>query len=340
MDINTVFESYTREQLVQELWGKGSEVLRLKHALTACGEEMARLGSDKTDILEAIELDEKKWINGYSIGSYNQMRSYILDLEKGPCLRPPHIDQMFRDCLGGNYRPQASETKSPAEAMRSLQNECLELRQVMVAAAEEIHEHWEAHCDEEGYGPANLMRRLEKGVAVCYPGYTIGAFMELEKKVEVLNRCLEGIRSGTKAEAEEIPVAKELPTCSAPEGWVVPSKPKTKYSPWKIEVVTLNFSSVLRLVKEEGDEVSVVNIPVESSGASDAHLSVLRQFVNAVSKTMHMTHKWPMWWSVTEANTLFRINMPGRLCYTIVPVEMTDYVALSDFFKYLGAVYE
>ena len=28
------------------------------------------------------------------------------------------------------------------------------------AAADEIEEHWSAHCDAEGYGPVNLVRRL------------------------------------------------------------------------------------------------------------------------------------------------------------------------------------
>jgi len=28
------------------------------------------------------------------------------------------------------------------------------------AAAEEIEEHWSAHCDADGYGPTNLVRRL------------------------------------------------------------------------------------------------------------------------------------------------------------------------------------
>jgi hypothetical protein len=53
----------------------------------------------------------------------------------------------------------------------------------MVAAAEEIHEHWDAHCDAEGYGPANLMRRLEEGIPSQY-GYTAGAFAELKQRAE------------------------------------------------------------------------------------------------------------------------------------------------------------
>ena len=55
------------------------------------------------------------------------------------------------------------------------------LHSVMVAAAEEIHEHWQAHCDEEGYGPANLMHRLEKGIPAQY-AYKAGDFERLAKE--------------------------------------------------------------------------------------------------------------------------------------------------------------
>jgi hypothetical protein len=59
------------------------------------------------------------------------------------------------------------------------------LRTVMVAAAEEIAAHWDAHCDAEGYGPANLQRRLEEGIPSQY-GYTAGAFAELKAENERL----------------------------------------------------------------------------------------------------------------------------------------------------------
>lgn len=64
------------------------------------------------------------------------------------------------------------------------------LRTVMIAAAEEIHEHWAAHCDAEGYGPANLMRRLEDGIPAEY-GYTAGAFARLTAEREALREALQ-----------------------------------------------------------------------------------------------------------------------------------------------------
>lgn len=65
-----------------------------------------------------------------------------------------------------------------AAELRRLHEENSKLRTVMIAAAEEIAEHWDAHCDSEGYGPANLMHRLERGIATEY-GYTAGAFARL-----------------------------------------------------------------------------------------------------------------------------------------------------------------
>lgn len=63
------------------------------------------------------------------------------------------------------------------------------LRSVMVAAAEEIAAHWDAHCDAEGYGPANLQRRLEEGIPSQY-GYTAGAFAELKAENDRLRAAL------------------------------------------------------------------------------------------------------------------------------------------------------
>jgi len=66
-----------------------------------------------------------------------------------------------------------------ATAADALRRDNDNLRTVMIAAAEEIHAHWDAHCDAEGYGPANLMHRLEEGIPSEY-GYTAGAFAALK----------------------------------------------------------------------------------------------------------------------------------------------------------------
>ena len=63
------------------------------------------------------------------------------------------------------------------------------LRTVMMAAAVEIQKHWDAHCDADGYGPANLMRRLEGGYPKQY-GYNAETVVRLEAENERLTECL------------------------------------------------------------------------------------------------------------------------------------------------------
>ena len=82
------------------------------------------------------------------------------------------------DALEQDNRGYEPVTQAAAE-LRRLHEENENLCSVMIAAAEEIAEHWDAHCDEEGYGPANLMHRLEKGIPAQY-GYKAGDFAELQ----------------------------------------------------------------------------------------------------------------------------------------------------------------
>lgn len=79
--------------------------------------------------------------------------------------------------------------REAAAELRRLHAENDRLRTVMVAAAEEIDSHWEAHCDSEGYGPVNLMRRLEQGIAAEY-GYTAGEFKRLRAQRDALLEAL------------------------------------------------------------------------------------------------------------------------------------------------------
>jgi hypothetical protein len=84
--------------------------------------------------------------------------------------------------VGKAYLPLLKTT----DDFERLEKENKELKSVMIAAAEEIQLHWQAHCDEEGYGPSNLMHRLEKGIASYYAGYNSGQFTKLEKENEAL----------------------------------------------------------------------------------------------------------------------------------------------------------
>ena len=78
-------------------------------------------------------------------------------------------------CGGSNWNNTLTDAADTIERLRT----------VMVAAAEEIAAHWDAHCDADGYGPANLQRRLEEGIPSQY-GYTAGAFAELKAENERL----------------------------------------------------------------------------------------------------------------------------------------------------------
>ena len=74
------------------------------------------------------------------------------------------------------------EKLSAAQAIiDGLRGEVADLYTTMMAAAVEIQEHWAAHCDEEGYGPANLMHRLERGIASQY-GYSAETLVRLESQ--------------------------------------------------------------------------------------------------------------------------------------------------------------
>lgn len=85
-----------------------------------------------------------------------------------------------------------------AVELRRLHEENENLCSVMIAAAEEIAEHWDAHCDEEGYGPANLMHRLERGIPAQY-GYKAGDFAEL---MEANKELLEALKLAVDALAK------------------------------------------------------------------------------------------------------------------------------------------
>ncbi len=83
-------------------------------------------------------------------------------------------------------------TISESDAQRAiaeLREEISDLHTTMMAAAVEIQDHWQAHCDEEGYGPANLMNRLERGIAAQY-GYTAQTVVQIEAERNTLRQQL------------------------------------------------------------------------------------------------------------------------------------------------------
>lgn len=97
------------------------------------------------------------------------------------------------------YLKQERVRESLQAGIDKLQSEIENLHSVMVAAAEEIHEHWQAHCDEEGYGPANLMLRLEKSIPAQY-AYKAGDFERLmQERAEAVAQLDAAVRDEREA---------------------------------------------------------------------------------------------------------------------------------------------
>lgn len=90
------------------------------------------------------------------------------------------------DMHAKSWNTRTPDEEAAAELAR-LRADNENLRSVMIAAAEEILEHWDAHCDADGYGPANLMHRLEAGIPSEY-GYKAGDFARLRAEVEELRQ--------------------------------------------------------------------------------------------------------------------------------------------------------
>lgn len=93
----------------------------------------------------------------------------------------------FRDHL-------ADECIKQAERIAELEVEIADFHTTMFAAAVEIHEHWDAHCDAEGYGPANLMHRLERGISSQY-GYDAKTLQRVEAERDQLRAEVERLRA-------------------------------------------------------------------------------------------------------------------------------------------------
>lgn len=83
MLLSAMFEQYSREELEQILWNRWIEICRLENLLINCAEEMHKCNSTNTELMQIAEDIHTKWDypKGYSIGTYNQMRLYISDLE-------------------------------------------------------------------------------------------------------------------------------------------------------------------------------------------------------------------------------------------------------------------
>lgn len=98
---------------------------------------------------------------------------------------------------GDEYQRAADDAvdliRQQAERIAELEAERDNLHTTMFAAAVEIHEHWDAHRDAEGYGPANLMHRLERGIASRY-SYDAKTLQRVETERDQLRAEVERLR--------------------------------------------------------------------------------------------------------------------------------------------------
>ena len=100
--------------------------------------------------------------------------------------------------MTAEYREQCLKLAQVIEEVKadndSLKADIEKYLTTAMAAAVEIQEHWDAHCDSEGYGPANLMRRLENGFPESY-GYTAKSLIEMTIERDSLKAELAALRA-------------------------------------------------------------------------------------------------------------------------------------------------
>lgn len=126
---------------------------------------------------------------GWSNSLTGVMGHYKKGIEDGYRLGLQSCEEQLKDLKKVNnetaelYAESLGKELELQEQLKAKDEEIANLKTVMIAAAEEIQAHWQAHCDAEGYGPANLMRRLEKGIPSQY-GYKAGAFMRQKELVD------------------------------------------------------------------------------------------------------------------------------------------------------------
>jgi len=105
------------------------------------------------------------------------------------CAMQEEIDDLKYE-LGVAREAQQCECSSDdacrfARERDALKDDIEKLHSVMMAAAVEITSHWDAHCDAEGFGPVNLVRRLENGFPSRY-GYDAQTLIRVEAQRDAL----------------------------------------------------------------------------------------------------------------------------------------------------------
>ena len=111
---------------------------------------------------------------------------------------------------------QKCMVKMQADAVK-YEDDIANLHTVMMAAAVEITEHWGAHCDSEGYGPSNLVRRLENGYPSQY-GYDADTVVRQDKRIADLEKSNAVLLEALKYHQEQTrPIQRTIDAIQAAE---------------------------------------------------------------------------------------------------------------------------
>jgi len=110
------------------------------------------------------------------------------------------MDKELKDMLKYWDDPLGARTVNDAEdiipalkhAYENAEAETIALRSMCRAAAEEIMEQWPAHCDDEKFGPCNLVARLCGDISPdLYPAYASDEEIERFGELTLKSRKLE-----------------------------------------------------------------------------------------------------------------------------------------------------
>ena len=84
---------------------------------------------------------------------------------------------------------QANEALNEARRLiTDLRIENINLTSMCRAAAKEIDDHWDAHCDPDGFGPASLVNRLKGLVKPSYYSGYLGRDIDKEIVDDLIRR--------------------------------------------------------------------------------------------------------------------------------------------------------
>jgi hypothetical protein len=77
MDVNAVFEKYSREDLIRMILDDNHKLCQLEHIITGCAEELHKLGFNDEVFMKQLETLVPAHSLGYHLGDYNCMRESI-----------------------------------------------------------------------------------------------------------------------------------------------------------------------------------------------------------------------------------------------------------------------